>query len=450
MSRLFASLLAALLICTAASAQDGEAAPAPPPAVTDPAIAQEELTLRLVPLTRDELAAAAAAWRDIVKAKTEEVVEAQLRARGSEGPAAEEARQRVAELTGERQALFENYATVVDSWEKKGGDEAAIAEFRAYRASILVEETRTADLQTLMAQATDWATDRDGGVRLLIDVAVIVAAFFVLLIVARLIRRVARKWFGGVPNLSKLLQGFLSMVVYWVVLSVGFLVVLSAIGVDVSPVFALFGGAAFIFAFALQDTLGNLAAGLMIMINRPFDEGDYVDIAGTAGTVQSVTAASTTVTTPDNQVIVIPNSKVWGNIITNVTTSETRRVDLVFGVSYEDDLQKVHDVLTRVVESHPLTLKDPAPVIRVHELADSSVNFICRPWVKGGDYWGVYWDLMRQVKEAFDAEGISIPYPQQDVHVKAADGGAGHLGDGAGPSATRSAGTKPQAALEEG
>ena len=449
MTRLFAALVATGLLTLAAAAQE-DGPPPLPPEVTDPGIATERLTLRLVPLTVDELAAAAAEWKQIVKAKTEEVVEAQLAAAEAESEsAASQARARVAELTAERQDLFANYSAVVDSWGKKGGDEAAIAQFRAYRNAILLEKTRTGDLQTLLAQVTEWATARDGGVQLLIDVAVIVAAFLGLLVVARIVRRVARRWFGSVPNLSKLLQGFLSMALYWVVLSVGFLIVLSAVGVDVSPVFALFGGAAFIFAFALQDTLSNLASGLMIMINRPFDEGDYVDIAGTAGTVKSVNVSSTTVTTPDNQVIVIPNKSVWGNTITNVTTSETRRVDLVFGVSYEDDLATVQETLEQVVAAHPLVLKDPAPVIRVHELADSSVNFICRPWVKGGDYWGVYWDLMRQVKEAFDARGVSIPYPQQDVHVK---GGAlpGVSEPAASPSETRSRGTKPQAALEEG
>ena len=449
MRRLFAALLAMGLLAQAAAAQE-DGPPPLPPAVTDPGIETEQLTLRLVPLTVDELAAAAAEWKAIVKSKTEEVVEAQLAVADAGGEsAASQARERVAELTAERQDLFANYSAVVDSWQKKGGDEAAIAQFRAYRNAILLEETRTADVRTLLAQAAEWATARDGGVQLLIDLAVIVASFLGLLVVARIVRRVARRWFGSVPNLSKLLQGFLSMAVYWVVLSIGFLIVLSAVGVDVSPVFALFGGAAFIFAFALQDTLSNLASGLMIMINRPFDEGDYVDIAGTAGTVKSVNVSSTTVTTPDNQVIVIPNKSVWGNTITNVTTSETRRVDLVFGVSYEDDLAAVQETLEQVVAAHPLVLKEPAPVIRVHELADSSVNFICRPWVKGGDYWGVYWDLMRQVKEAFDARGISIPYPQQDVHVKT-PGAAGPHGLVAGPSETVSAGTKPQAALEEG
>ena len=196
------------------------------------------------------------------------------------------------------------------------------------------------------------------------------------------------------------------------------MVVLSALGVDVSPVFALIGGASFILAFALQDTLGNLASGLMIMINRPFDEGDVVNVGGVTGKVQTVSIVATTVTTPDNQRIVIPNKNVWGNVITNVTASPTRRVDLVFGIAYEDSMADAAKIIADTVAAHPLVLSDPEPVIRVHELADSSVNFVCRPWAKTADYWAVYWDLTRQVKENFDAAGISIPYPQRDLHLR--------------------------------
>jgi small conductance mechanosensitive channel len=192
--------------------------------------------------------------------------------------------------------------------------------------------------------------------------------------------------------------------------------VLSTLGVDITPLFALVGGASIILAFAMQDTLSNLASGLMIMIYRPFDEGDFVDVGGVAGTVKTTNIVATTVTTPDNQVIVIPNKNVWGNIITNVTASDTRRVDLVFGISYDDSIPEAIHVLEEAVAAHPLVLKEPEPTIRVNELADSSVNFICRPWVKTDDYWTVYWDLTRHVKELFDEAGISIPYPQQDVH----------------------------------
>lgn len=403
-----------------AEAAAEEEGPELPEEVLDSTIEVTELQYRLIPLTKDELAALAAEWLQIVKAKTQEVALTQVEISQTEGDVADEMRERLAELTTERKQLFDNYEEVVSAWEKKGGDEAAIAEYRAYQNSIIVEETRTADFETLLAQAIAWATDRDGGIQLAIDIGVVVGTFLVLLFVARIIRRFVRRWIGRVPNLSMLLQAFLVALIYWLVLAIGIMVVLSALGIDISPVFALIGGASFILAFAFQDTLGNLASGLMIMINRPFDQGDYVDIGGVAGTVKAVSIVATTVVTPDNQVIVIPNKSVWGNVITNVTASDTRRVDLVFGISYDDSIPDAIRVMETLVKQHPLVLAEPEPVIRVHELANSSVNFICRPWTKTGDYWTVFWDLTQQIKEGFDQAGISIPYPQQDVHVKAA------------------------------
>ncbi len=401
-----------------------EAAPEEPEApdlgaiVTNPATELDELTLRLIPLTRDELAALADEWLGIVKAKTEAVVDAQVRIAKDDGAASDAAREELTRLTEERRTLFEKYSTVLDSWEKKGGDADAIATYRAYRSSIVVEEKRAADWKTLTAQTLNWMTSRDGGVRIAINTGVILAAALGLLLVARIVRRVSRRAIERVPNLSKLLQAFILTIIYWLTIAFGLMIVLSALGIDITPVFALIGGASFILAFAMQDTLGNLAAGLMIMINRPFDEGDYVDIGGVGGTVKAVSIVSTTVTTPDNQVIVVPNSKVWGNVITNVTASDTRRVDLTFGIGYDDSIEEAQRVLEETVRAHPLVLAEPEPVIRVNELADSSVNFICRPWVNSADYWTVYWDLMRQVKQNFDAAGISIPFPQTDLHLR--------------------------------
>jgi len=389
-----------------------------PPEAIKPGVGIEELEFRLVPLTKSELKLLAEEWLKIVKAKTEEVMEAQVAIAKTEGMVEDATREKLTRIDSERKELFKKYSSVLNAWEKKGGDEKAIADYRAYRNSIIVEETRTADFETLVARAVSWLTAQDGGIQLAKHIGVILLSFLGLLIVAGIVRRFAQRWIGHVPNLSKLLQAFLIAAIYWIVLSIGLMVVLSALGVDITPLFALIGGASFITAFALQDTLGNLASGLMIMINRPFDEGDYVDVGGVSGTVKAVSIVATTVTTPDNQVIIIPNKNVWGNIITNVTASDTRRVDLVFGISYDDSIPDATRVLEETVAAHPLVLKEPAPNIRVNELADSSVNFICRPWVKTSDYWTVYWDLMSQVKERFDNVGISIPYPQQDVHVR--------------------------------
>lgn len=156
----------------------------------------------------------------------------------------------------------------------------------------------------------------------------------------------------------------------------------------------------------------------MIMINQPFDEGDYIEVGGVGGTVRNVSMVGTTVATPDNRIIVVPNKNVWGNVIVNATASDTRRVDLVFGASYDDPIQEVLDLLKEQVGSHPKVLSDPPPDIRPNELGASAVNFVCRPWVKAEDYWDVKCDLTQSVKEAFDAKGLSMPFPQQDVHVR--------------------------------
>ncbi len=390
----------------------------PAASLVDPAIPSKELAYRLVPLTKDELEPLAEAWLEIVRNKTEEIAERQVQLLQDPSAATDGAYQTIAKMVEERARLFERFSMVVNALQGKGGDEALVTELRAYRESVLSSETVLASPRAIAKALFTWLTRSDGGIAIAKDIGVVVLALLALVFIARSIRWLFRRWIRRVPNISKLLQSFLVGAVYWLVLTVGLLLALAALGVNVTPLFAMIGGASFILAFAFQDTLGNLASGLMIMINRPFDEGDYVVVGGTGGTVRSVSIVATTVTTPDNQVIVIPNKSVWGNVITNVTASDTRRVDLVFGISYDDSIPDALRVIEETVKAHPLVLADPAPVIRVHELAASSVNFVCRPWTKTSDYWTVYWDLTHRMKEAFEAASITIPYPQQDVHIR--------------------------------
>jgi small conductance mechanosensitive channel len=198
---------------------------------------------------------------------------------------------------------------------------------------------------------------------------------------------------------------------------VGFVVALSMLEINVGPLLAAIGAAGFIIGFALQGTLSNFAAGIMILIYRPYDVGDFVDIGGTFGTVDAMTIVSTTLMTLDNQKVVVPNNMIWGDKITNVTGTDKRRVDMVFGIGYSDNIAKAQRILEDILLKHQAILKDPEPVVKVHELADSSVNFVVRPWVKTENYWNVYWDITKTVKLRFDDEGISIPFPQRDVHV---------------------------------
>jgi small conductance mechanosensitive channel len=394
-----------------------------PAGLDDPSIDLEEFQLRLLPLTANQLGTLAAAWQEQARAATQATVDKSLEIRAAEGTETEALRKERLALLEKRGLIFDKFSAVVSSLEAKGGDPAEVAALRDYISAIKSEEKSQLTPQEFADSFLRWLVSPEGGVGIGFRIAVIAGSLFGLFIVARIVRAWARSTFNRVPTLSKLLSGFLVMAVYWLTIAFGLMVVLAALGVNITPLFALVGGASFIIAFALQETLSNLAAGLMIMINRPFDEGDYVLVAGLGGTVKHVSVVSTTVTTPDNQVIVIPNSKVWGDVITNVTASDTRRVDLVFGISYDDSIEQAQKVLEEVVAHHPLVLKDPAPMIRVNELADSSVNFIVRPWTKTGDYWTTYWDLQRAVKEAFDNNDISIPFPQTDMHLHVADNG---------------------------
>lgn len=249
---------------------------------------------------------------------------------------------------------------------------------------------------------------------LVVGLAILAAAHLVGRLSQRIIRRAIHRERTPV---SRLFQEFVLTSAYRVALGLGVLVALSQLGVEITPVLAGLGVASFILGFALQETLSNFASGMLILAYRPFDVGDVVNAGGVAGRVDAMTLVSTTILTFDNQRLIVPNSKIWGDVITNVTAERIRRVDLTFGIGYGDDIEHAERVLREIVETHPKVLETPEPLIRLHELGDSSVNFVVRPWSTTVDYWDVYWDLTREVKRRFDAEGISIPFPQRDVHL---------------------------------
>ena len=244
------------------------------------------------------------------------------------------------------------------------------------------------------------------------------AVLFVFRLLSRFVRRLVRKATERSSlEMSALLKNILISTIGGTVMALGVLIALSQVGISLGPMLAGLGVAGFIVGFALQDTLGNFAAGAMILIYRPFDVNDFVEVTGASGLVKKMNMVSTTITTFDNQTLVVPNSKIWGDVIKNVTAQKERRVDLEFGIGYDDDIELAERVLTEIVAAHEKILEHPEPNIKLHTLGDSSVNFIVRPWTKTEDYWSVYWDLMREVKLRFDREGISIPYPQRDIHL---------------------------------
>jgi len=262
----------------------------------------------------------------------------------------------------------------------------------------------------------DWITEN--GPSLILKVVLFVLILFVFRILSRVVRKVVRKAINR-SNLqvSVLLERTALSVTGSLVMFFGVLVALSQLGFEVAPLLAGLGVAGFIVGFALQDTLSNFASGMMILLYRPYDVGDLIETAGAMGKVENMTLVSTTVLTVDHQTLVIPNSMIWGNVIKNVTAQTERRIDMVFGIGYADDIPHAERVLAEIVEAHEQVLDEPEPVVKLHNLGESSVDFVVRPWVKTEDYWDVYWDITREVKIRFDAEKISIPFPQRDVHL---------------------------------
>ena len=192
---------------------------------------------------------------------------------------------------------------------------------------------------------------------------------------------------------------------------------ITALGVQTASIIALLGAAGLAVGLALQGSLSNFAAGVLIILFKPYKVGDYIEAGGVGGSVESLQIFTTVLITPDNKRVVVPNSQVTDGVITNYSANDTRRLDLVAGVSYSDDLDKVRAVLEGIIDDSEYVLDAPAPTIAVNELADSSVNFVVRPWVKTTDYWAAHFTLTETIKKRFDAEGISIPFPQTDVHV---------------------------------
>jgi len=244
--------------------------------------------------------------------------------------------------------------------------------------------------------------------------------FFIGRIVAKLIS-------GFLANLMRkrgiddMLANFLSVVLYAILLVAVIIAAISQLGIQTTPLIAVLGAAGLAVGLALQNSLGNLAAGVMLVLFRPFTKGDYVEAGGTSGTVTEVGLFQSVLNTPDNRRVIVPNGQITSDNITNYSAYDTRRIDLIIGVGYGDDLKVARSTIEKVLGDHDKVLDEPAPVIWVMELGDSSVNFAVRPWVQAADYWGVRSELLESLKVELEAAGCEIPFPQRDVHVHQVD-----------------------------
>jgi small conductance mechanosensitive channel len=448
-----------------------DAAPAPV-TTDDPQIPVEELALLLKPLPKAQLLVEAAAWQDLVQAKSEEIAAAQIEARRLEVEATEDD----ADTTGQeaavdavKSALLENLTelreartqrldgltAVITALEAKtspddADTQAQIRDYRLYASAVQGVELDLTDAEASWRAVKGWLTSEEGGLRWAINILQFFGILVVAWIVSGIFRSMIHRGLQRVQGTSALLEDFLVRSTRWVVMAIGIVMALSALEVSIGPLLAALGAAGFILAFALQDSLGNFASGLMILFFRPFDTGDVVDAGGVSGTVQSLNLVSTTIKTFDNKEMIVPNNKIWGDVITNASGVTERRVDLAFGIGYDDDMDRAQAVLEEIVHAHPKVLNDPEPTIKLSALGESAVSFIVRPWAKTADYWAVYWDITREVKRRFDAEGIGIPYPQQDVHLHLADVARALPQLTAGDVAQRTAGGTRDDGLDDG
>jgi small conductance mechanosensitive channel len=254
------------------------------------------------------------------------------------------------------------------------------------------------------------------GLNILFALLIFIVGKYIVGVITRLVKKLMEK-----AHMDKILVNFIGSIIKSVLLLFVVIAALDQLGVNTTSLIALIGAAGLAIGLALQGSLQNLASGVMLIVFRPFSDGDFVEAGGTMGVVEEIGIFTTKMRTGDNKEVIVPNGQIFGGTITNYSKRDTRRVDMVFGIGYGDDIRKAKEVITGIIEADERILKDPAPLVAVGELADSSVNFNVRPWVNSADYWSVYFDLNEKIKLAFDTNGISIPFPQMDVHLEKAD-----------------------------
>ncbi len=265
-------------------------------------------------------------------------------------------------------------------------------------------------METVTMKLIEWGASY--GLKVLGALAILIIGRFAVSLLTRIIKRLLER-----SKTEVTLIKFITSLAKIALLTFVIIAALGTLGVQTASFVAVIGAAGLAIGFALQGSLANFASGVMIVIFRPFKAGDFIEAGGVSGSVAAVHIFNTILNTPDNKKVIIPNSKITGDNIVNYSANEMRRVDLVFGISYNDDIKKAKTIMERIITDDQRVLKDPAPTVAVLELADSSVNFAVRPWVKTVDYWSVYFDITEKVKLAFDEQGVSIPFPQRDVHL---------------------------------
>ena len=378
-------------------------------------VSVEEFSEELQPLRLAQMEERLEFWLTMLQDQIRQRNRLQIAAQQTEDSAFRQALlEEAATINGRVTAVVERTQTLMDAIAARGGD---TSEARRYIANAANVRLNLADPAVLVPQALAWLRSPEGGVALGVRLVTFVIILIIAWIISRIVGGIVNAAVNRVPNASSLLRNFLVGGAKRIVMLIGLIVAVSRLGIDISPLVAAIAAAGLVIGLALQGTLSNFASGILILFYKPYDVGDVIDGGGVVGKVEAMSLVSTRVATFDNRVIYVPNNQIWNGTITNITARDTRRVDLVIGVAYGADLKVAHDAIAEVVNGHEKILPDPAPVIKVNELADNSVNFIVRPWSKAADYWDVHWDLTRGIKEKLDQVGVGIPFPQRDLYL---------------------------------
>jgi len=373
----------------------------------------------------DRLETRAVELASLLDVATSRAAEVELRLASAEGSEREELRSELRALDERRHRATSSLGSIVEMMDQR---DLSTTEYK----QLLIRSTGTVTTDILDTEVavglaregweslTRWIVTR--APQMFFNILLFLFILFLFRLLARFTERVVNHTLARTQaKVPDLLKNMAAILVSRLVLLIGLLIALSQLGFEVGPLLAGLGVVGFIVGFALQDTLSNFAAGIMILVYRPFDVGDVIEAGGVAGKVDHMSLVSTMILTFDNQRLVVPNNKIWGDVIRNKTAEKTRRVDMVFPISYSDDVERAERVLGDILKSHELVLDDPEPMLKLHELDDSGVNFVVRPWVKTEDYWTVYWDVTRRVHARFAEEGLTIPFPQRDLHIREKD-----------------------------
>jgi len=312
-------------------------------------------------------------------------------------------------LLDNREELVKRIRVVISEWEKKGATPEEIDPILTFIDDVTAFHVDVTDTANRWSMVQLWLKSDAGGIRVAMNIGKFLGMMLFFSFLAFIIGSITQKALHRTRNISVLMRDFIIRSTRRVVFLVGFMMSLSFLGVNIGPVLGVIGAAGFVLAFALQSTLGNFASGIMIMIYKPFDVGDAIDAAGVMGSVKTMNLTSTIINTFDNKLVIVPNNNIWGGVITNITGSQTRRVDLVFRIAYGDDTELAEKIIHEVLSEQEMILTEPEPNVQMHELSDFTVNFICRPWVRTTDYWDVRWELTKKIRARFEEAGFRAP-----------------------------------------